>query len=205
MRTTLWIALAGMIIVSAICSETASAQTQPDESQLLQLQTIRRDLDKDLEQGAAGKFGRLQADLLAREFSVPTSVVEDLRNRKQGWGTIAVELAMAHHLSRLDPISYRTVAEALDQVKALRTEGKGWGAISKELGFSLGPVISEMRHVRQDLQIERERLKNEFKADKSMGMTADKVQVAMENAEMTARLARASRTARITHRERVGH
>lgn len=186
MRTVFWKGLAALLMMSAI-SEAVPAQSL-DESQLSQLQTLRRDIDKDLAQDAAGQNAKFQADLLARQFSVPTSVVEDLRSKKQGWGTITIELAMAQHLSRLDPISYRTVSEALEQVKALRTEGKGWGTISRELGFKLGPIINEIRHVREDLQIERERLKDQLKAERSMGITARHVQLAMEHAEKTARL-----------------
>jgi hypothetical protein len=200
MRSSLWAGFAAMLIMSAVFSEAVPAQSS-DQSQLSQLQTLRRDIDKDLEQNAAGD-AKFQADLLARQFNVPPSVVEELHNRKQSWGTITIELAMAQHLSRLDPISYRTVSEALEQVRTLRTEGKGWGGISRELGFNLGPVISEIRHVREDLQIERERLKDQLKAERSMGITAEKVQLAMEHAEKTARVDRA-RTER-ERRERPG-
>lgn len=194
MKHGLWADLGALLIAGAAflvaVSESRSQtkiQSTPDESQLSQLQTLRRDIDKDLEQNPVAKDPKFQADLLARQFSVPPSVVEDLRGKRQGWGTIAIELAMAQHLCRLDPISYRTVSEALDQVRALRTDGKGWGAISRELGFKLGPIINEMRHVRQDLQIEKERLKDQLKAERAMGITSQKVQLALEHAEKLAR------------------
>jgi hypothetical protein len=186
MRNSVWAGFAAILTMTAICSETVPAQSL-DESQLLQLQTLRRNIDKDLEQDAGGQETKFHADVLARQFSVAPSIVEDLRSKKQGWGTIAIELAMAQHLSRLDPISYRTVSEALEQVRAMRSDGKGWGAISRELGFKLGPIIIEMRHVREDLQIERERLKDQLKAERSMGITAHNVQLAMETADKTAR------------------
>ena len=45
-----------------------------------------------------------------------------------------------------------SVTEALAKVEALRAEGKGYGAIAKELGFKLGPVISDAKHTRNAMR-----------------------------------------------------
>lgn len=59
-------------------------------------------------------------------------------------------------------------------MKALRNEGKGWSVIAKELGFKLGPVVREVQHVRQALRAERERLKDQLKAEKAVKKSTEK-------------------------------
>jgi hypothetical protein len=183
------VSLVGVIVLSTMFSGALLAQSGSDETQL---QTIQKEMDKDLAQGLAGRGPKSQVEALARKFHVPAGTVEDLRNRKQGWGAITIELAMAQHLSKLDPISYRTVAEALQRVKSLRDEGKGWGAVAKDLGFKLGPVVSDVQHARQELRVEGERLKDQLKVEK-----------AMEKADRTARVDRSAQIERTSRPERM--
>ena len=79
-------------------------------------------------------------------------MVENLRAAKQGWGEIGIRLALAQELTKVDAKTYPTMADALAKVGDLRAGGKGWGAIAKELGFKLGPVMSEANRVRHELR-----------------------------------------------------
>jgi len=81
-------------------------------------------------------------------------VVENLRTAKQGWGEIGIRLAMAQELTKVNSTTFPTMTESLARVGDLRAEGKGWGAIAKELGFKLGPVVSEANRVSHELRAE---------------------------------------------------
>jgi hypothetical protein len=93
---------------------------------------------------ASPKLDEARVQALAKEFNVAPSVVEGLRNQKQGWGETTIELAMAQHLAQTDPKTYPTITDALNKVETLRSEKMGWGRIAKDLGFKLGPVIGKV-------------------------------------------------------------
>lgn len=59
---------------------------------------------------------------------------------------------MADKLVKTDPAKFPTLNGALDRINTLRNEGRGWGNISKELGFKLGPVVSDVRQSLNDLR-----------------------------------------------------
>lgn len=103
MKPSMLISLVGTVILSVLFSGAVLAQSRSDEAQL---QALQNEMDKDFDQGQAGRGSKSQVDVLARQFHVPGSVVEDLRSKKQGWGVIAIELAMAQHLSKIDLITY---------------------------------------------------------------------------------------------------
>ena len=124
------------------------AETEAEETQL---KTEQQEIDNE----APAKTEQERIDALAKQFDVPASSVEELRNKGQGWGEVTIELSMAQHLSKTDPGTYPKLSDALTKIESLRSEGKGWGNISKELGFKLGPVISEARHTRQEFQADK--------------------------------------------------
>ena len=53
------------------------------------------------------------------------------------------------------------MAIALQKVGDLRMQKMGWDAIAKELGLALGPVISEVQRVRQEMRAEAKRAATE--------------------------------------------
>jgi hypothetical protein len=132
--------------------ESAFAQSDSDEARL---QNLQRETDED-----AGKRGqKMQTDLLAKQFQLPAGEIEKLRNSGQGWGEVTVRLALADKLVKSDPAHFPTLTAALERINILRNDGRGWGSISKELGFKLGPVVSDVRHslneLRRDLRSEQ--------------------------------------------------
>lgn len=133
------------------------AQLLPPASDDVKLRVVQQELDED----AAGRSEKAQAEALARQFKVEPSVVESLRNSKQGWGEIGIRLGLAQGLTKADPKTYPTMAKALQKVGDLRTQKMGWDAIAKELGLALGPVISEVQRVRQEMRAEAKRAATE--------------------------------------------
>src|SRR5258708_39821278 len=53
-------------------------------------------------------------DALAKQFNVPASTVQDLRNKGQGWGEITIGLSMAQQLAKTDPKTFPTSSDALN-------------------------------------------------------------------------------------------
>lgn len=128
----------------AVLAQTAST---PEEANL---RTAQQSLDTD----STGRSTKSHADALATQFKVEPQVVENLRTAKQGWGEIGIRLAMAQELTKVNSTTFPTMTESLARVGDLRAEGKGWGAIAKELGFKLGPVVSEANRVSHELRAE---------------------------------------------------
>lgn len=182
--------------VSASMGHGVLAQTTstPEEATL---RTTQQALDTE----SAGRSTKSHAEALAKQFKVEPQLVENLRTAKQGWGEIGIRLALAQELMKVDSKTYPTMTEALARVGDLRAEGKGWGAISKELGFKLGPVVSEANRVRQELRAEAKTAGSDVhKPDKDPRKTDDG---RMQKSEPAEHLSRPDRPERPQRPERV--
>lgn len=117
------------------------------------LQRVKQQLDTETAVRSSDKH----VETMAKQFNVEVGAVEQLRASKQGWGEIAIRMGLAQELMKTDPKTYPTMTEALQKVGDLRAQGSGWGVIAKDLGFKLGPVVSEMRHVRNEMRADLKR------------------------------------------------
>jgi hypothetical protein len=137
--------LGGLILLFSL-SSPLWARTDADEAQL---ETVRKEIDRDSTKGEADKI-----QSLAKQFNVEPGVVESLRASKQGWGETTIELSMAQQLMQTDANTYPTMTAALDKIGTLRSQKMGWGKIANYFGFKLGPVVSTAQHVRNELRNE---------------------------------------------------
>jgi hypothetical protein len=147
MNGTLTTAILGGLILLFSLSSPLWARTDADEAQL---ETVRKDIDKDW--ASAAQADKVQS--LAKQFNVEPGVVESLHANKQGWGETTIELAMAQHLIQTDATTYPTMTEALNKIETLRSQKMGWGKIANYFGFKLGPVVSAAQHARNELRNE---------------------------------------------------
>jgi hypothetical protein len=138
--------LGGLILLFSL-SSPLWARTDADEAQL---ETVRRDIDKDW--ANAGQTDKVQS--LAKQFNVEPGVVESLHANKQGWGETTIELSMAQQLMQTDANTYPTMTAALNKIETLRSQKMGWGKIANYFGFKLGPVVSTAQHARNELRSE---------------------------------------------------
>ena len=143
MKRSILLGALGVLLALSFVS-TGQADSDGDEARL---QTAHKEIDNATSSGSQ----QARVEALAKQFKVPPSTVERLRDKRNGWGEVTIELAMAQQLNKTDPKSYPTFADALKRIDTLRAEHKGWGEIAKEQGFKLGPVISDVRQARQDL------------------------------------------------------
>lgn len=133
-----------------------------------ELQTMNQHLNDDL-----GKIKSSKTEALSQQFKVESKVVDNLRAAKQGWGEIAIRLGMAQELMKVDSATYLSMTEALQKVGDLRAQNMGWGAIAKSLDFKLGPVVSELKHTRNEI-MKTERAENPKGRDKENDTRFDK-------------------------------
>lgn len=180
MKGTLVTALLGGMILLFSLSAPLWARTGADEAQL---ETVRKEIDRDSSTGEAGKI-----QSLVRQFDVTPEIVQTLRSRKQGWGETAIELAMAQHLMQTDATTYPTMTEALNRIETLRGQKMGWGRIANYLGFKLGPVVSAAQQLRNDLR-------RETTPEKPVTRKAEKT----GKPQTAARAERAARPERVSH------
>lgn len=184
-----------VVLLGLLAPGNVGAQSNADEARL---QTMQREADED----AAKRGQKAHIDALSQRFQVQPSVIEELRNSKQGWGEITIRLAIAEHLTKTDPTNFPTLAAALERVGDLRNDkkGGGWGSIAKELGFKLGPVISDVRHSLQDLR--REGQTGELKVEKADNRGDLKREARLESLERPQRPDRPERPQRPDRPER---
>jgi hypothetical protein len=157
------------------------------------IEATAKAIDKD----TANKGQALRMEALSRQFRLTPEEIQEIRARKQGWGEVTTQLAMAQQLSQSDPKTYPTIQSALTKIESLRADKMGYGKIAKDLGFKLGPVVSDAKHVRNELAQEL-RAERPQKADK-----LEKMERA-ERAERPARPERPERPVRPEKPERPG-
>ncbi len=142
---------------------------------------------KATEQEIAATSGDQQAkvDALAKQYNVEPTVVQQMRDKRQGWGEISIQLAMARQLAAKDPATYPTFQDALDKVQDSRASGTGYGRMAKDLGFKLGPVISDARRSKAEFQssVETERPARPEKSEKKNGVERTNRPTRMERPE----------------------
>lgn len=75
--------------------------------------------------------------IIAREFDVPVTVLEEQRSRTQfGYGGLMIANELARETGR-----------GFDEIVALKQSGMGWGRIAQENGVKLGPIVSRFDRV----------------------------------------------------------
>jgi hypothetical protein len=191
--------VAAVLAIGVTASVSHGAFGQTSSTEEASLRTTQQALDAE----AVGRSGKSQAAALASQFKVEPQVVENLRATKQGWGEIGIRLALAQELAKIDPKTYPSMTEALARVGDLRAEGKGWGAIAKELGFKLGPVVSEANRVRHELRAEAKSAETgSVKPDKDLRKADDRHTQKAERAEHMTRPDRPERPQRPERVER---
>jgi hypothetical protein len=162
MQGNITTALLGSLFLIMALGVPVWARANSDETQL---ETIKKEIDLSTTSSASSD----KVKALSSQFNIDSSVVEQMRTSKQGWGETTIELAMAQRLMQTDAQTYPTMAEALNKIESLRSQKMGWGKIAKDLGFKLGPVVSAAMHTRNELRKESrmEKSPGSVKSEKS--------------------------------------
>ena len=97
-----------------------------------------------LDKKAGGPEGEKPiVERLEKEFKVDDARIKSLRDKKLGYGEIAIALSLAEKMP--GGITDANVDKIMSMRKGPPVEG--WGNIAKKLGTKLGPVISRVERV----------------------------------------------------------
>ena len=110
----------------------ALAQSDADEARM---QAMQRETENDV----VKRGQQNHIELLSKQFQLPGSEIEKLRNGGQGWGEITIRLALADKLTKTDPTNFPTLSAAQERIETLRNDGKG-------------PLVSDVRHSLNELR-----------------------------------------------------
>ena len=179
-------AAAAVVIVVTTAGAQSSGPVDPSEQKHAErLGVEAKELDAKAGKAAATPAGeRRVTDAIAKDYKVDPSVVTDLRNRKMGYGEIAIALALSQELMKQNKTMSQS--QALDTILAKRTAGEGWGKIAHDLHLKLGHVRSKVEKAEKQVA----RLERSEKAEKPEKM--EKVEK-MEKPEKPAKVERPGR------------
>jgi hypothetical protein len=155
----------------ALLTGAAGVEAQ-DQRTLGQVQAEANALDTKASRVAGTPEGqRRVAESLAAQFKVDRATVEGLRDRRMGWGEVAIALALSQELMKQNPTL--TQDQALAMVLSSRESG-GWGKVAQQYGLKLGPVLSGIKQADKRVAgLERERGDH---GDVARTVRADKVE-----------------------------
>lgn len=166
-QKVMWLGVIGLFLVGVGGSPAWGADPAGEEKEL---DAAAQEMDTA---PAGSESARVNA--LAQQYDVEPAAVQQMRDKRQGWGEISTQLAMAEHLSKTDPAQYPSFDAALDTVQAERAKGSGYGRIAKDLGFKLGPVISDVKRSKAEFRPEKlEKMEKRLKQDRTERIRMEK-------------------------------
>ncbi len=139
MKRSRYIIASALALTLTMLSAAWAVETK--EEKTLQKESTEINATADTNKGATVVTQRLE-----KEFGVTDTQIQALRDKKLGYGEIAIVFSLAQKMTG-------GITDAnIQSVMTLR-EGPpvmGWGEIAKKLGFKLGPTISQVKSVNKD-------------------------------------------------------
>ncbi len=141
MKRNLYLIVAGMLVLALSMLSTAWAETKDEKK----LNTQATDIDKtaDTTEGSSVVVARLE-----KQFKVTSTQIDSLRDKRLGYGEIAIVFSLAGKLPG------GITDDNISKILGMRTGPPvmGWGEIANKLGFKLGPVVSSVMKVNRETQ-----------------------------------------------------
>ncbi len=146
MKRSLYIIMSVLVLSLITFGTTWAAETREEKSLDKESAEISKTAGKT--QGATVVTARLE-----KEFNVTGAQIQSLRDKKLGYGEIAIVCSLAQK-------KYGSVTdESIASIMALRQgpPTMGWGEVARKLDMKLGPTISQMRNVNHETNREMHR------------------------------------------------
>lgn len=126
-------------VLFAFVTAAGAAETTKSEKRL---DSSAASIDKD----SSGAGEKVVVERLEKEFKVDDARIKSLRDKKLGYGEIAIALSLAEKMPG------GITDENVNKIMAMRQGPpvEGWGKIAQDLGTKLGPVISRVEKVRSE-------------------------------------------------------
>lgn len=139
MKQLTYIVMSVFILTFAVMSTVWAAETREEKS--LQKEAAATNQSAGSAQGEKVVTARLE-----KEFNVTDAQIQALRDKKLGYGEMAIVFSLAQK-------KYGSVTdESIGDIMTLRQgpPTMGWGEVAKKLGTKLGPTITQMRNVNRE-------------------------------------------------------
>ncbi|MBI5587449.1 MAG: hypothetical protein HY889_03675 [Deltaproteobacteria bacterium] len=107
--------------------------------------------------GGEAKGEKAVTERLEKQFGVDEARIKSLRDKKLGYGEIAIALSLAEKLP--GGITDGNVDKIMTMRQGPPVEG--WGNVARKLGVKLGPVVSGVEKVRSETNKEMKRAERE--------------------------------------------
>ncbi len=159
MKRSLYIIMSVLVLSLFAFGAAWAAETTEEKTLNKESAEISKTAGKT--EGATVVTGRLE-----KEFNVTADQIKSLRDKKLGYGEIAIVFSLAQKLPG-------GITDAnISQIMTLRqgTPTMGWGAIAKKLDLKLGPTVSQVKNVNKETEREMGREKGGKEAMGDRGM-----------------------------------
>ena len=152
MKRSLYLIISVFLLLLTMLGAIWAAESQEEKD--LRKETAAIDTTAGNAQGE-----KVVTQRLAKDFNVTDTQVQGMRDKKLGYGEIAIVLSLSQKMP-----GGATDAN-IQQVMTMRQgpPTMGWGEIAKKLGTKLGPAISQVKNVNKETNRE---MKHEAKGDK---------------------------------------
>jgi hypothetical protein len=131
--------MSAFVLSLAVMSAAWAAETTEEKTLAKESAEISKTAGKT--QGATVVTARLE-----KEFNVTEVQIQALRDKKLGYGEIAIMFSLAQK-------KYGSVTdETIGSIVTLRQgpPTMGWGEVAKKIDLKLGPTVSQMRNVNRE-------------------------------------------------------
>ncbi len=150
MKRFVYIIMSAFVLSLAVMSAAWAAETAEEKTLDKESAEISKTAGKA--QGATVVTARLE-----KEFGVTADQIQALRDKKLGYGEIAIVFSLAQKLP--GGITDANISEIMTLRQGPPT--MGWGAIAKKLDLKLGPTVSQVKNVNKETEREMGREKGE--------------------------------------------
>lgn len=139
MKRSRYIIVSALVLTLAMLGTAWAAETREEKN--LQKESTGINATAGTEKGQKVVVQRLE-----KEFNVTDAQIQGLRDKKLGYGEIAVVFSLSQKMAG-------GITDAnIQSVMTLRAgpPTMGWGEVAKKLGTKLGPTISQVRSVNKE-------------------------------------------------------
>jgi hypothetical protein len=153
MKRSLYTIISVIMLSFSLAMLSAAWAAEPREEESLGKEATGINSSADNEKGEKVVVQRLE-----KEFNVTDAEIQALRDKKVGYGEIAIVFLLAQKTGGITDAN-------ISKIMSLR-EGPpviGWGEIAKKLDVKLGPTVSEVNKIGKDAERE---IKGEAKGEK---------------------------------------
>lgn len=139
MKRSMYIIISALVLSLTMLSAAWAAETKEEKSLGKEATEISKTADTE-------KGEKVVVQKLETEFGVTDTQIQSLRDKKLGFGEIAIVFSLAQKLP--GGITDANITEVMTLRQGPPT--MGWGEVAKKLDLKLGPTVSQVKSIDKD-------------------------------------------------------